>query len=79
MRGTFIMNDQAAFHKPDFKNMTLEKARKAYCFWVDTFWDFSAKAEEYKRNICENIYSVELIDRLAEGALKSGRKYKAKR
>ena len=71
--------DNATRNFPNFERMTLDQARKAYCEWVDQYWDWDGKAEEYKANICNNITSVRQIAAMAWGAAEKGNRIKAKK
>ena len=64
--------DEAIRNFPQFERMNLDQARIAYCEWVDQYWDFDKKSEEYKANICNNVDSVFLIAKLAWGAAEKG-------
>ena len=70
--------DDAIRNFPQFERMSLEQARNAYCEWVDQYWDFDKKAEEYKANICNNITSVQQIALMAWGAADKGNRIKNK-
>lgn len=70
--------DEAIRNFPQFERMSLQEARDAYCEWVDAYWDFNAKSEEYKANIRNNITSVQLIAKLAWAAAEKGNNIKIK-
>ena len=42
--------DLATLDFPRFDHMGLIEARKAFCEWVDTTWDFNKKMEVHKQN-----------------------------
>jgi hypothetical protein len=75
--------DNAILNMPNFETLKqfpngLELARAAYCKWVDENWDFTAKREAYKHTICNDVFSIDRIQKMAVGAAISGFEYKNK-
>ena len=72
-----MINDNATIEFPEFKKMTLDQARQAFCDWVDTTWDFHASMESHKFDARQST-SVKQIHKHAINALASGLVYKAR-
>lgn len=69
--------DIATLDFPRFDTMALEDAKKAFCEWVDSTWDFNKKMEVHKFN-AKRATSVKVIQQHAMFAAGTGLIIKAK-
>ena len=75
--------DNTTLNMPNFETFKqfpngLELARAAYCKWADENWDFTAKREHYKHTICNDIFSIDQIQKMAIASACNGLLYKNK-